>query len=295
MFWLAYREKRKFKLIFIFLILMTTTYLVNQSSLANPIIIKPPTYEEYFMGGILPENMSHSLQMTKADVYLTVNTGFNAQLKVNFDGFYHIYNSNSTSFFPIAAPFSSVFKGLSKTVEVRVNGTLISHELVETGYLEPLEWSSYLNPAIRVFIISNISFEHDSTTILEYTWSAAFEPDSDYVFVKYDIGTGKAWNDTLTERIEFKVKGAQPDRITDNNEFDRLQIEQKPFAKYYVWSWEDEPFSATEVGLIFNRADLNSVSNRLYFGICVYVLLSINVLLLIGYLTRRRNMRGASK
>ncbi len=266
---------------------------ICQPTYSNPVIIDPDTWTNYLAGGILPENVSNTLRMDQAIVNFEIQTGYTANLKVDFNGIYYVHNNEATAYYTIANPFSSVFDGLEETIEVEVNGIEASYNLYETGYLEPTEWEDYLDEEMRIFIISNISFEEDTTTKIEYRWSSTFKTTDDFTAVKYDVGTAKAWSNTLNERIEFKVRGTQPDRVTSNFEYDRLEIMKKTFYKLYIWNWELEFLNANEVGLIFKVDDLKRTAASFIFSYCIYFLLPVNLVLFIRFIIRKKRLRGA--
>ena len=288
-------KKHLFFVAFSILLLFVPILFISKPVNSNPAIIDPETWTDYLTGSILPQNISNTLRMDEATVNFNIQTGHTSNLKVDFEGIYHIYNNEETAYYVIANPFSSVFEGLTETIELKSNGIDASYVIYQPGFIEPSAWEEYLDPGLRFCVISNISFEENETTILEYSWSSTFKTTEDFAVVKYDVGTARAWSNTLNERIEFKVRGVQPDRVTSNFETDRLEIVKTTFYNLYIWNWELEFLNANEVGLIFKVNDLKRALAGYIFSYCIYILLPVNIVLFTQYIIKKRRLRGAKK
>ncbi|GAH57197.1 unnamed protein product, partial [marine sediment metagenome] len=59
--------------------------------------------------------------------------------------------------------------------------------------------------------------ENNSITI-EYSFIAYIDTTTsiDILNIYYDVGTSRAWNGTISERVEFKVYGKLPDSYSSS-------------------------------------------------------------------------------
>ncbi len=100
---------------------------------------------------------------------------------------------------------------------------------------------------MRNFILTNISVPENSSVKIEYSFDAYIthtDMDGD-LYIYYDVGTSRAWNGTISERVEFKTYGKLP------NSYSMMQ-NQPIFYNYsctisnftngrsYAWEWIDE-------------------------------------------------------
>ncbi|MHA2129810.1 MAG: hypothetical protein ACW99L_07555, partial [Promethearchaeota archaeon] len=109
-----------------------------------------------------------SLSMTNASVILSIeyprlgevyekSLGLN-RAYLDFQGNYSIFNPGDSLNMTIVAPFSTDFKQLESTFEIKVEEFTIPFTVVEYEYPNP--WEEYFNApwGVRKFIMTNVTF-----------------------------------------------------------------------------------------------------------------------------------------
>ena len=71
----------------------------------------------------------------------------------------------------------------------------------------------------------------------------------DYLNIYYDVGTSRAWNGTISERVEFKVYGKTPDSYSSSR---NCTISDITNGKSYAWEWEDEIINSNIVYITYS-------------------------------------------
>ena len=128
--------------------------------------------------------------------------------------------------------------GQNSTCTIKINGSVIPYEVIEFQYNETYLWDDYIFYE-KNLIVCNITIPMNKTIILEYTFKTYVKPPPsriDYLKFNYDIGTAAAWNGTISETVEFKVHGRQPDSYSDYYNFSIIDISD---GKRYIWEWKN--------------------------------------------------------
>jgi hypothetical protein len=224
----------------ILFIIFTFLFCLNQNlskSVANPV----PIYEAELWGLIPKED--YSCSMPNASVIIEIDaTNPYGHFALEFMGNYTLYNPNDTLNLTIAAPFSSDIFGLNSTCILKMNDSKISYEVIECRWNDDSPWNDYISFASRrILVVCNITIPMNASVILDYNFKTQIKSelsDVGSVSFLYDVGTAKAWNGTITETIEFKVHGLQPDSYTERDLSPRI-IEITD-GKRYIWELRNE-------------------------------------------------------
>ena len=212
-------------------------------------------------GNLFPEE-NCSLIMTNASVIFDVNykEQFN-RIDIGFKGNYTIYNPDLTQNITLAAPFSPEFRNLESTCVIKINNTIKSFKFIQLNWSDP--WDEYLDSVglgmsnRRSFILTNVTFPENSSVKIEYGFEAYIDqPNSDdRLYIYYDVGTSRAWNGTITERVEFKTYGKLPDSYSKNIP-DRYNysctISNFSNGRSYTWDWVDETIMIDSVYISYS-------------------------------------------
>lgn len=203
-------------------------------SIANPIPVYPAEF-----GGFIPKD-DYSCFMPNAIVLIEINaTDPSSHFDLEFTGNYTLYNPNNALNLTIAAPFSSYVFGQNSSCTIKINNTIIPYELIKYQWNESYSWDDYISVYNRNLIICNITIPMNKTIILDYNFKTYIEPllkDIGYLDFHYDIGTAAAWNGTISETIEYKVHGRQPDSYSSHYNLSILNISG---GKRYIWEWNN--------------------------------------------------------
>lgn len=211
-------------------------------------------------GSIFPEE-DCSLIMTNANVIFEVdNIESSNKIDLSFNGNYTIYNPDQSRNVTIAAPFSALFNDLEETLLIKVQNNVTPFRVIELHWSDP--WNEYLDliglgmSNRRNFILCNITVPENSSVILEYSFDAYFtHTDSDgNLYVYYDVGTSRAWNGSITERVEFKTYGMLPDSYSINEpSFYNYSCTVSNYSngKSYTWEWINETIMIDSVYIVY--------------------------------------------
>lgn len=232
---------KKSKIAFIAFFFSTFLLFLNYEtsiSIANPI----PVYPSEF-GGFIPKD-DYSCFMPNASVLIKINaTDPYSHFDLDFSGNYSLYNPNETLNLTIAAPFSEHLFGLNSNCTIKINNTILPYEVIEYQRNESYSWDIYIKVYHRNLIVCNITLPKNKTVNLEYAFKTSFTStlrDVGYLDFHYDIGTSKIWNGTISERIEFKVHGRQPDSFFNvSSPTINFTIIEIADTKRYIWEWEN--------------------------------------------------------
>lgn len=206
-------------------------------------------------GNLFPEE-NCSLIMTNASVIFNIDykEQYN-RIDIGFKGNYTIYNPDATQNITLAAPFSAEFKNLESTCVIKIDNTIISFELIQLHWSDP--WAEYLDSVglgmsnRRNFILINVTFPENTSIKIEYGFDAYIDqPNSDdRLHIYYDVGTSRAWNGTITERVEFKTYGKLPDSYSNNTDIYNYSFTISNFSngESYTWDWVDETIMTNSV------------------------------------------------
>lgn len=294
--WLNSSDKITKKFTILLFSLLLSIYLLPFSSINLSKADAFITRVDCSTGGIIPSNYSHDLMMTNADVTMDINViDYKKEFQVNFEGTYTIYNPNSTVSYYIAAPFTEQFSDLSYSLSLKVNNTDVNYIIDYLEQAKIIEWNEYFYGyySSRIFIISNITFQEKTNTVIEYKWNSTVEIDLSYssgyyspqeTILIYDVGTSRSWNGNITEHVEFKIHGRQPSSYTgysENMGSSSFQVIKTEKGKSYLWEWEDEIIEENSIGVIYDYKRLAQKNNLLIILYTIFFLvLVINMIFL---------------
>ena len=244
-------------------------------------------------GNLFPDE-SCSLIMTNASVIFDIYylEQYN-QIFIRFNGNYTIYNPDTSQNITIAAPFSSEFENLESTCVIKVDNDSIPFTYFQYHWSDP--WAEYLDSvtSLRSFFLTNITFPENSSTKIEYSFDAyIIQPDSDgYLDIYYDVGTSRAWNGSITERVEFKVHKKLPDSYsTYGQEISNYSctVSNISDGRSYTWEWVNET-------ILIDRVYISYSYPYVYFWgrMSVFILFGcyFGVPVIIGVAIKLRNRR----
>jgi hypothetical protein len=244
-----------------------------------------------------------SLIMSNANVNFQVNYPkfFANKIDISFNGTYTIYNPGESQNISLVAPFSPDFENLESTCLIEVDGNLTTLNFIEYNIGES-PWEQYLEKyfygrgsSIRNFAIINVTLPENDTidvgcSFFSYIGNLG---SVDGIQIYYDVGTSRAWNGTITEKVEFNVYGKLPksysecDPLSSNCECSILEIEN---GKSYVWEWENESILVNSVHIYYGFINL------MRYAIFIIPLLYIGVPFLIGIIIKKvKNRRNPLK
>ena len=244
------KKNKILNVLLIFLLLVIKLDVKSLGSYANPLV--PP--EVLDMGGIIYEN-NNSLNLVNADVVFTIDsTDFQNNISVLFDSNYTIYNpTNSTVNVTMYAPFFFHDSLLEHEWQVEVNGTPTEFNLVWGYTLNPYLTSYFDNYILNIdlFIVINVTILKETSQVISYRfYRNMVNPlwDTNSFSIGYIVGTARAWNNNITEKVEFKVQGKLPTSYTEHTE-KPCNISTISNGKSYCWNWVNESINEDYVGV----------------------------------------------
>ncbi|NPD87478.1 MAG: hypothetical protein HGN29_02060 [Asgard group archaeon] len=288
-------HNKRIMLIILLFLTGSITLPMNKSA-ANPIYVSYYYYNGLTMGGIIPSKTNYNISMKNADVKMTIKSnpskGIHQELfEVSFLGSYKFYNPHETITLTIAAPFYGVDQGFVDSLLVKVNGREIQHNFTEITDNVFFQWNRYLiNYYERDFILSNITFEGGTFTSVEYSWNTS----NDEFYYVYDVGTGRSWKGNITERVEFRIEGYQPERVIDNSEgtlSQKLQIIENLNSTSYIWFWDNEYIEEDYVGMKFDKTLIRQEQRIRKMKIYSIILATLNAVVIIPFSLISRKKR----
>ena len=203
--------------------------------------------------GLIVSSDSNELQMIEANVVMEINETYREEgdFRIIFDGNYTIYNPNITTKTIIGAPFQSVYKNLSNTIIVEVDGFPMEYDIIYSDdqqfsnlrdlwkpYFEDL---SFYYDIERCFVISNVTFPGFTNTTLRYRFDSIVSYGTgDGIEFAYDVSSARSWSNVTTEFVMFKVFGKQPRLYANRTEenYHNFTLSQIEGGVSYLWSWE---------------------------------------------------------
>jgi len=233
--------------IIILILIKVQDYTIITTS-ANPTPVR-------IIGGFLPrENVS--LSLTKANVLIEVDAiNYPDVIRWNFEGNYTIYNPNNSTEITIAFPFYMSYVA-NETLQVNGNPITID-DVISLRNVSDI-WNNYLDNLndkySRYAYIFNLTFPTNDSLNVQFNFdsitrgiNAYFEYVGKYDII-YDVGTSRVWNGNITEKVEFRIHGKQPDYRYSANQCKTSEIED---GKSYIWSWNNEIINVNLVGISY--------------------------------------------
>jgi hypothetical protein len=247
------RKNRARVVFYVFLIVVLTLPNYVRNSKADIISV-----DNRGTGSFFPvENCS--LIMTYANVAFDVNYPdiFN-NIDLSFNANYTIYNPNDSLNITLIAPFSTSFNNLESTCSIKIAENNIPFNVKEYDFYDfPWDIDLYLyldeySQTRRKFIIFNASIANNSSIKIEFEFKAVlsnkFYDSNDILRIFYDVGTSRTWNGTITEQVEFRVKGKLPEDFSDY-----CIISESANGKSYAWEWENERIMINSVFISYKN------------------------------------------
>ena len=211
-------------------------------------------------GNFLPE-VNCSLIMTNASVIFNIDAEeYLSRINIDFTGNYTIYNPSESMNVTLVAPFSLDFKNLESSCVIKIENTSVPFDFIEYNFTDS-PWEEYLQASYfmqnRKFLIINATFPENDSITIEYSFDANIHISSSVgiLNIYYDVGTSRAWNGTISERVEFKVYGKTPDSYSSYRK-DRFEynctISNLNNGKSYAWEWEKEIINVNSVYISYS-------------------------------------------
>ena len=250
-------------------------------------------------GNLFPDE-NCSLIMTNASVIFDIYylEQYN-EIFIRFNGNYTIYNPDTSQNLTIAAPFSSEFENLESTCVIKVDNDSIPFTYFQYHWSDP--WAEYLDSvtSLRSFVLTNITFLENSSTKIEYSFAAyIIQPDSnDRLNIYYDVGTSRAWNGSITERVEFKAHKKLPNSYStmgpDSNNYSCI-VSNISDGRSYLWEWVNETIMIDSVYISYSYP-YYSLRRFIPFILFGSVFGSVFIIEIIILLRKRRKKRLKAK
>ncbi|MFX1278507.1 MAG: hypothetical protein ACFFA3_03770 [Promethearchaeota archaeon] len=246
-------------------------------------------------GGFIPK-VDSSCFMPNASVLIEINaTYLDNHFDLEFSGNYTLYNPNETLNLTIAAPFSDHLLGLNSTCTIKMNDSILPYEIIEYESGEHYSWDDYINMVHRNLIVCNITLLENKTTILKYNFKTIFVYDVGILSFHYDIGTARIWNGTISEIIEFRVFGQQPDtyNILSSQQI-TFEIIEIPNGNRYIWGFKNVliPPGLESVYISYDNYN-NPMLTVISMGDSFVVFLLLGIVSLIKFIYKRKKLRSS--
>ncbi len=244
--------------------LLIIIYIISIIVLSFPIIIRESKADVVYIdyagtGNFLPEENILFI-MTNASVIFNVDAKtYLSRINIDFTGNYTIHNPSESMNVTLVAPFSSNFKDLESSCLIKIENTTVSYDFLDYNFTDS-PWEEYLDWRYfesRKFIIINATFPENDSITIEYNFGAHIDirESSDVLNILYDVGTSRAWNGTITERVEFKVYGKRPDSYStyrkDSFEYN-CTISEIEDGISYAWEGENEIINVNSVYISYS-------------------------------------------
>ena len=257
------RIKTKLKPLFLFCILITS---INFMGVIRE--SKSDVLGMFFTGtgNFLPEN-STNLRMTNANVIFNIDAkNHHQKININFTGNYTIFNPDEAKNITLVAPFSTDFKNLENTCLIKVEKEIMPHSFIEYNITNDYwkEYFDYMYMGSRKFLITNVSMPANDSITIEYSFTAYVDTSffsNDVLYINYDVGTSRAWNGTITERVEFKVLGEPPKTYSSFSDYTEEPIEYNctitalENGRSYLWNWKEEVIRVNTVYISYSYSN----------------------------------------
>jgi len=200
----------------------------------------------------------------------------------------------------LAAPFSADFKNLETTCVIKLKDNEIPFEFDEIE-IDGNLWDEYFTwrfteSSNRKCLFAFIEFPGFDSIELEYYFDAYInikDYQNSVLEIFYDVGTSRAWNGTITERVEFNVYRKQPDSYSNssndfyNYNFAIYDIED---GQSYVWEWKNDVINTDCVYISYSYTSYWRYMFGKFFVI-IFLPVGLLILIIIVVFLRRRRKR----
>ncbi|UCC20368.1 MAG: hypothetical protein JSV62_03510 [Promethearchaeota archaeon] len=285
------RARVSFYLFLIVLISLTNSILDSKADVAS---VKYSGTGSFFPAENCP------LIMTNASVLFDINYNEPSNIiDISFEGNYTIYNPNVSQNITVAAPFSSEFKNLESTCIIKVENDQKPFTFYQYHWSDP--WAEYLDTvefgSLYSFVLTNITIVENSSVQIEYSFNAYMIPsiDDDQIRISYNVGTSRAWNGSITERVELNTHGKLPNSFSSEPPyFDDYDFTLMNFSdsRSYTWEWIDETININTVYISYSFPHHRFIRMLRFF---IILSLYIGVPLIIAVIFRRIKRKRTEK
>jgi hypothetical protein len=212
---------------------------------------------------------------------------------IEFKGNYTFYNTNVTQSIILGAPFGFEKDYNLTDIEIIVNDTLIPYEIVRISEEEHPQWRDFLGWRFdsRTFIINNITFHMDSLTRVSHSFSVYIDSGSAINDIVYDVGTSRAWTENVTETVDFRVQGIQPDYYSSG--CIKTKIEN---GTSYSWQWINTVILEENVGISYDKRSFyerNLVGFILFYIVGIPTIVLVSIIAIVIVLARKKYKAGS--
>jgi len=246
------KKSRIFNISLVFLLIVINFNVLSLKSVANPV----PIPEGFEMGGIIYD-INNSLNLINADVIFDIDsTDFQNNISILCNCNYTIYNpTNTTANITIYAPFS--LQGYRESAwQVKVDSIPTDIDIVWDYELNP-NLTSYFDiffSFLMYFIVINTTIEQKTSQVVSYEFFSTMKNplyEANSFSFQYILATAKAWENNITEKVEFNVQGKTPTSYTENTE-KACNVSAIPSGRSYSWNWDNESINDDYVGISYS-------------------------------------------
>ncbi len=301
-------SKIRIFLLIISFILISCNEVYTKDSLADPL----SPYITSSSGLITPENGTYS--MPNANVLVEVDaTHPSSHFDIYFNGNYTIFNPYNSKNVTILAPFSPGMLGINDTTyyEILHNYKYPDWIPIEISELNFNGKIMVNNSAIpykimfggSIYLICNVTLPKNDSLVLEYSFNTYLVTppilSSNYYEIdfEYYVGTSRTWNGNITEMVEFRVKGYQPDRVYSvekpGNDViingKNCTISNINGGKSYLWEWNNVRIYEDYVSLSYDIMS-GFKDNTISFGKYFMLFTLIGIALMMAFQILRLNL-----
>lgn len=289
-------------LLIIFYFLFFYNSGISKDTKADPLVPYTPA-----CGGFLIKD-NNTYSMFNANVLIEIDaTNPSGHFNLSFFGNYTIFNANNSANVTIAAPFSPDMFGItyetiadilyengsyigpvqidmpeeiSKCI-VKINDSVIPYKIFVFHPGLDYPWSTLH----MIGLLCNITLPKNSTSLLAYSFNSHLTIPRDYGYSGLDflyfVGTSRTWFGNITETVEFRVKGHQPDSAyswrmePDYIRGKNCTITNIKDGKSYLWEWNNvriyEDYTILHYYNIFRNFGNGSIPFGNYFLIFILI------------------------
>jgi len=217
-------------------------------------------------------------------------------IDISFEGNYTIYNPDVSQNITVAAPFSSEFKNLESTCIIKVDNDQKPFTFYQYHWSDP--WAEYLDTvefgSLYSFVLTNITIVENLSVQIEYSFDAYMIPSvaDDQIRIVYNVGTSRAWNGSITERVEFKTHGKLPNSFSsESSYFDNYIFTLTNYSdgQSYTWEWIDETINTNTVYISYSFPHHRTIRMlRIFIILSLYIGVPIIIGVILSILNRKR-------
>ncbi|MFX1281493.1 MAG: hypothetical protein ACFFA3_19245 [Promethearchaeota archaeon] len=298
---------RSYLLIITYFVLFYNSGIIKDTH-ANPLVPYTPS-----CGGVLIKD-NNTYSMPNANVLIEIDaTNPSSHYDLHFIGNYTIFNPNNSTNVTIVAPFSPDMFGITyDTINdilyengsyigpvqiempevisnciVKSNDSTIPYEIFVFEPRLEYQWRTFH----MIGLLGNITLPKNNTSLLEYSFNSHITIPRDYGYsgleFMYFVGTSRTWFGNITETVEFRVKGYQPDKAyswrmdPDYIRGRNCTIFNIKDGKSYLWVWNNERIYEDYTILYYYNQFGNFANGSIPFGyyFLIFTLLGIAVVI----------------